>query len=85
MKLVEEAGFPPGVVNVVTGFGMPVGDTLTSHPLVRRVAFTGGSESARHIVRNSAQNFAQVSLELGGNHRISCLRMLIRIMPRWES
>ena len=66
VKLVEEAGFPPGVVNVVTGFGTPVGDTLTSHPLVRRVAFTGGSESARHIVRNSAQNFAQVSLELGG-------------------
>ena len=66
VKLVEEAGFPPGVVNVVTGFGTPVGDTLTSHPLVRRVAFTGGSESARHIVRNSARNFAQVSLELGG-------------------
>ncbi|OIK10179.1 carnitine dehydratase [Bacillus sp. MUM 116] len=66
VKLVEKAGFPPGVVNVVTGFGMPVGDTLTSHPLVRRVAFTGGPESARHIVRNSAQNFAKVSLELGG-------------------
>ncbi|MCM3638929.1 aldehyde dehydrogenase [Sporosarcina luteola] len=66
MKLVEEAGFPPGVVNVVTGFGMPVGDSLTSHPLVRRVAFTGGTESARHVVRNTAENFAQVSLELGG-------------------
>ncbi|WNS77508.1 aldehyde dehydrogenase [Bacillus sp. DTU_2020_1000418_1_SI_GHA_SEK_038] len=66
MKLVEEAGFPPGVVNVVTGFGIPVGDSLTSHPLVRRVAFTGGEESARHVVRNSADNFAQVSLELGG-------------------
>ncbi|MEH7384448.1 aldehyde dehydrogenase [Bacillus sp. JJ1521] len=66
MKLVEEAGFPPGVVNVVTGFGMPVGDTLTSHPLVRRIAFTGGPDSARHVVRSSANNFAQVSLELGG-------------------
>lgn len=66
VKLVEKAGFPSGVVNVVTGFGMPVGDALTSHPLVRRIAFTGGSESARHIVRNSAQNFAQLSLELGG-------------------
>jgi acyl-CoA reductase-like NAD-dependent aldehyde dehydrogenase len=66
VKLVEEAGFPPGVVNVVTGFGNPVGDALTSHPLVRRIAFTGGSESARHIVRNSARNFAKVSLELGG-------------------
>ena len=66
VKLVEKAGFPPGVVNVVTGFGMPVGDSLTSHPLVRRTAFTGGSESARHVVRNSAENFSQVSLELGG-------------------
>lgn len=66
VKLVEKAGFPKGVVNVVTGFGMPVGDTLTSHPLVRRIAFTGGADSARHIVKNSAQNFAQVSLELGG-------------------
>ncbi|OCA92911.1 aldehyde dehydrogenase [Pseudobacillus wudalianchiensis] len=66
VKLVEEAGFPPGVVNVVTGFGMPVGDSLTSHPLVRRVAFTGGAESARHVVRNSAENFAKVTLELGG-------------------
>ena len=45
---------------------MPVGNTLTAHPLVRRVAFTGGSESARHVVRNTAENFAQVSLELGG-------------------
>jgi acyl-CoA reductase-like NAD-dependent aldehyde dehydrogenase len=66
VKLVEKAGFPPGVVNVVTGFGMPVGDSLTSHPLVRRIAFTGGAESARHVVRNSAENFSQVSLELGG-------------------
>ncbi|WP_257346747.1 aldehyde dehydrogenase [Pseudalkalibacillus decolorationis] len=66
VKLVEEAGFPPGVVNVVTGFGQPVGDSLTSHPLVRRVAFTGGPETARHVVRNSSENFAKVTLELGG-------------------
>ncbi|MFF2447447.1 aldehyde dehydrogenase [Neobacillus sp. NPDC058068] len=66
MKLVDEVGFPPGVINVVTGFGMPVGDTLTKHPLVRRIAFTGGPDSARHVVRNSGENFAQVSLELGG-------------------
>lgn len=66
MHLVEAAGFPPGVVNVVTGFGDPVGNALTSHPLVSRIAFTGGTESARHVVRNAAQNFAQVSLELGG-------------------
>ncbi|GIN97673.1 carnitine dehydratase [Siminovitchia terrae] len=66
VRLVEEAGFPPGVVNVVTGFGQPVGEALTTHPLVRKIAFTGGEESARHVVRNSAENFAQLSLELGG-------------------
>jgi len=66
MPLVEEAGFPPGVVNVVTGFGDPVGSALTSHPLVSRVAFTGGPESARRVVVNTAQNFARLSLELGG-------------------
>lgn len=65
-KIVEEAGFPPGVFNVVTGFGEPCGRVLTSHPLVQRISFTGGPETAKHIVRNSAENFAQVSLELGG-------------------
>jgi aldehyde dehydrogenase (NAD+) len=65
-KLIGEAGFPEGVVNIVTGFGEPCGRVLTSHPLVARVSFTGGPETARHIVRNSAENFAQVSLELGG-------------------
>ncbi len=65
-KLVEAAGFPPGVVNVVTGFGEPCGRALTSHPDVARVAFTGGPETARHVVRNTAENFALLSLELGG-------------------
>jgi acyl-CoA reductase-like NAD-dependent aldehyde dehydrogenase len=65
-RLFEEAGFPPGVVNIVTGGGEPCGRVLTSHPLVARVSFTGGPNAARHVVRNSAENFAQVSLELGG-------------------
>ena len=65
-KLVEQAGIPPGVVNIVTGRGHPVGHELTRHPMVRRVAFTGGPDTARTIVRNSAENFASVSLELGG-------------------
>lgn len=65
-QLIEEAGFPPGVVNIVTGFGEPCGRVLTSHPLVTRISFTGGPETARHIIRNSAENFANVSLELGG-------------------
>ncbi|MGA8261429.1 MAG: aldehyde dehydrogenase [Arenicellales bacterium] len=65
-RLVDEAGFPPGVVNIVTGFGKGCGETLTSHPLVSRIAFTGGPETARHIVRNSAGNLAHTTLELGG-------------------
>lgn len=65
-KLVEEAGFPEGVVNIVTGHADPCGRVLTSHPLVQRISFTGGTGAARHVVRNSAENFAQVSLELGG-------------------
>ena len=65
-ELIERAGFPPGVVNIVTGFGEPCGRALTTHPLVARISFTGGPATARHIVRNSAENFAEVSLELGG-------------------
>jgi len=65
-KLTSEAGIPDGVVNIITGHGEPCGRVLTSHPLVARIAFTGGPESARHIIRNSANNFAEVSLELGG-------------------
>ena len=65
-ELVEKSGFPPGVINIVTGFAEPCGRVLTTHPKVARIAFTGGTEVARHIVRNSAENFAHVSLELGG-------------------
>ena len=65
-KLIEQAGIPGGVVNILAGHGDPCGRALTSHPLVARVAFTGGSETAHHIIRNSAENFAEVSLELGG-------------------
>ena len=65
-KVFEEVGFPPGVFNVISGLGEPCGRALTSHPLVDRISFTGGPETARHVVRNSAENFAQVSLELGG-------------------
>jgi (Z)-2-((N-methylformamido)methylene)-5-hydroxybutyrolactone dehydrogenase len=69
-RLCHEVGFPPGVVNVVTGEGDPCGATLTRHPLVARIAFTGGTEAARHVVRNSAENLAVVSLELGGKSPI---------------
>ena len=65
-KLVAQAGIPEGVINIVTGHGEPCGRALTSHPLVAKVAFTGGPNAARHVIGNSAHNFAQVSLELGG-------------------
>ncbi len=65
-RLVHEAGFPPGVVNIITGFGDDCGAALTRHPKVAHVAFTGGPATARHIVRNSAENLASTSLELGG-------------------
>ena len=65
-KLIEEAGIPPGVVNIVTGHGEPCGRALTGHPLVARVSFTGGPNAARHVLENVKRNFAEVSLELGG-------------------
>ena len=65
-KLVADAGIPDGVVNILTGHADPCGVTLTSHPGVGRIAFTGGPASARHVIRNSASNLAEVSLELGG-------------------
>ncbi|UWQ81631.1 aldehyde dehydrogenase (plasmid) [Leisingera sp. S132] len=64
-RIFDQAGFPPGVLNVITG-GPEAGAALTSHGKVAHVAFTGGPETARHIVRNSAENLASTSLELGG-------------------
>ncbi|MGL4320235.1 MAG: aldehyde dehydrogenase [Paracoccaceae bacterium] len=64
-RLVHEAGFPPGVVNIIMG-GPEAGQALTSHPRIAHIAFTGGPETARAILRASAQNLASTSLELGG-------------------
>jgi aldehyde dehydrogenase (NAD+) len=64
-RLVHAAGFPPGVVNILTG-GPEAGRALTSHPHIAHIAFTGGPETARHIVRASAENLSKTSLELGG-------------------
>jgi len=66
VKLVEEAGFPPGVVNVVTGFGKDVGSALVEHPLVRKISFTGSDATGRAINQQAAKHFKHVSLELGG-------------------
>ncbi len=70
-KLIEITGIPKGVVNIITGFGDPCGKALTSHKLVERIAFTGGPETAKHIIKNSAENLSQVSLELGGKSPVA--------------
>ena len=69
-KLIDQAGFPDGVVSVITGDAENCSIPLTRHPQVDRIAFTGGPETARHVVRNSAENFALTTLELGGKSPI---------------
>src|SRR5688572_32828710 len=66
MKLVEEAGFPPGVVNVVTGLGAEVGSALVEHPLVAKVAFTGSDATGQRVYEAAARGLKRVSMELGG-------------------
>ncbi len=64
--LFEQAGFPPGVVNVVTGFGPEVGEPLVSHPDVPHIGFTGGELAGKRIYEAAARNLKTVTLELGG-------------------
>lgn len=66
VKLVELAGFPKGVVNVVTGYGNEMGNALVSHPHVDRIAFTGGPEAGRIINEQAARSMKRVTMELGG-------------------
>ena len=65
-ELMTEVGFPPGVVNVVPGFGHVAGAYLAEHPGVQKIAFTGSTEVGRRIVQASASNLKRVQLELGG-------------------
>jgi aldehyde dehydrogenase (NAD+) len=64
--LVEQAGFPPGVFNVVTGFGAEAGEPLATHPKVAKVAFTGGDIGGRRVYQAAAAQLKPVVLELGG-------------------
>ncbi|MDQ6937764.1 MAG: aldehyde dehydrogenase [Actinomycetota bacterium] len=64
--IAAEAGLPPGVLNVVQGFGAEAGAALTAHPDVRRISFTGSVPTARTIAAAAAANLTPVSLELGG-------------------
>ena len=65
-QLFAEAGFPPGVVNIVTGFGGEIGDALVTHPKVAKVAFTGGDRTGQVVYEAAARSIKPVTLELGG-------------------
>lgn len=65
-KLIAQAGFPPGVVNIVNGYGREAGAALTSHPLVDKVAFTGSTATAREIMKLAAGSLKNITLETGG-------------------
>jgi len=65
-EVFHEAGFPPGVVNVVTGSGSEVGDELVSSPLIDMVSMTGGTEVGKHIIGRSKDTVKDIALELGG-------------------
>src|SRR5437867_1056975 len=65
-KLIQEAGFPDGVVNIVPGYGETAGAALASHPGVNKIAFTGSTEVGKLIAKSAAENLTKVSLELGG-------------------
>jgi acyl-CoA reductase-like NAD-dependent aldehyde dehydrogenase len=65
-ELFAKAGFPPGVVNIVTGYGNEVGEPLITHPDVAKVAFTGGDRTGEHIYQLAARGIKHVTLELGG-------------------
>jgi len=65
-ELILEAGFPPGVVNIVTGYGETAGRALVAHPGVDKIAFTGSTPVGKEILRACAGNLKRVTLELGG-------------------
>ena len=65
-ELIDEAGFPPGVFNLVNGDDAITGDALTSHPDINMISFTGSTRAGALISQNAAKDFKRVSLELGG-------------------
>jgi acyl-CoA reductase-like NAD-dependent aldehyde dehydrogenase len=70
VEVLDEAGFPPGVVNMLTGSGSVVGDGLVAHPDIRAVSFTGGVDTGKHVYENAAKKMIKVGLELGGKNPI---------------
>jgi acyl-CoA reductase-like NAD-dependent aldehyde dehydrogenase len=65
-ELIQQAGFPDGVVNIISGYGPTAGAAITNHPRIRNVAFTGSTEVGKLIMQQAAGNLKRVSLELGG-------------------
>ncbi|QMV72098.1 aldehyde dehydrogenase [Comamonas piscis] len=65
-RICEQAGVPKGIISVLPGRGSVIGDAITQHPLVKRVSFTGGTSTGKHIARIAADKMMPVSLELGG-------------------
>ncbi|PAK52391.1 aldehyde dehydrogenase [Priestia megaterium] len=65
-EIANEAGLPPGVLNIITGPGNTVGTIMSTHPSVRRISFVGESNTGKTVMRNAAENLIPVSLELGG-------------------
>ena len=70
IEVLDEAGFPPGVVNMLTGGGEVVGDGLVAHPDIRAISFTGGVETGKHVYESAAKKMIKVGLELGGKNPI---------------
>lgn len=72
-ELILEAGFPPGVVNIITGDGPSAGAPLTQHPLINKITFTGSTEVGKLIGKTAMDNMARVTLELGGKSPVVVL------------
>ena len=72
-KLIAEAGFPPGVVNILTGFGPTTGASLVSHPDIDKISFTGSTKVGKLIGSQAAQMVKRVTLELGGKSPVIVL------------
>ncbi len=67
-KLIEQVGFPKGVINIVTGDGPEAGAGMVVHPQIDKIAFTGGTEAGKHIIKNSADTMKRLTMELGGKN-----------------
>src|SRR5205814_619238 len=65
-QLAHQAGLPPGVLQVISGAGSAIGDALVTHPLIRKISFTGSTSVGSHIMELASRDLKRISLELGG-------------------